>query len=270
MIDINKQPDPLPEVLPTGTTWKSARDWGTVDEPLKLDGGVFLGRVPYTKLLTKSPSGGCDMQMHSVADPGCIMPGWVNWPSYYAALEKQPAEPFDPIAYAREKLAGWEEVPSIQGGKRFSLYPPDGVRDLHDWVFVEPDSIELALREECVTALTRHIGRQPEPEWKLETASTRNRRAQIDLVLAARSKRQAELPEPKPEPETCVHCGEVFDAYRRPTPPGVCSNCSEPHPYDDEPLDARIAAAKAEHKAEHPKPVKHPWGAWSTATWDAP
>ncbi len=283
MIDINKQPDPLPKVLPTGTRSR-------------------YGTAMFGWVLTKSLA-----HYERVGSPGNLRASSVDWPSYYEALEKQRAdtkgsEPFDPIAYAGEKLKGWA-MPETGRPDEFVFRAPDHEPGSTSGIRVQATHGEAETMAEVERVLSEYNKRRDArmfdpvayareklvgwdlekrtnyalfcaPDWQAGVAGRRCRiwfddskeqsTNAISRVLKAYNECQAA------EPKTCSKCDEPFDVYRRPFFTDICSNCSERETINNEPLDARIAAAKAEHKAEHPKPVKHPWGAWSTATWDAP
>ncbi len=271
MIDINKQPDPLPSVLPKGTTWGDGKCWGTVDEPLKLggNGGEFCGKVPFCEVVSGMPD---------VADPGCVASSWVCWPSYYEALEKQQAElpePFDPIAYAREKLPGWY-VTVMSSNDSVIFFPPDsGDTDRYGHACVRSNDTREIVDEQTGYALDAY-GKRRGCEDCGEPPG-----GYIDGVLYCQEcfdTRQAKLSKPEsaePKPERCHRCREPFHPGRPEAVQGMTPGqawCADCYPDSGALLDARIATAQAEYKAKHPepKPVEHPWEAWSTATWDAP
>ena len=191
--------------------------------------------------------------------------------------ERQDAKPFDPVAYAREKLVGWD----LEKLTNYAVFcAPDwqaGVAGRRCRIFFD-DSKEQSTNATS-RVLKAYNERQAAEPCKCTRCGNTDRLGfdydgaplcqQCAHAEADRATKAAN-PKPAPEPEACSKCDEPFDVYRRPFFTDICSNCSERETINNEPLDARVAIAQAEHKAEQPKPVKHPWGAWSTATWDAP
>ena len=248
MSDATGAPDPLPAILPMGTRSKFGNEAG----------GRFLG------IRNKQPA-----YSENADDTGTWFAAHeVNWPSYYASLRPTPSQPEGKRGSDRETLPPGQRASYFSG----SIYEfPNGAERIGDrWVgdvdWIAPDGervrqnaggldYEGAKLMPAPDPLASHdravidgVGERVEAGMKADPCAHRNvnlftMRCDDCGMTAAQVADAKRLSVTKP--------ADTYTAHR-------LSEKSDIREHGTTPLDARIAAAKAQHAADFDRPLTPP------------